>query len=162
MTRDAGRQTLLYRSSLEQHEFRAANRPCVGHHQKYEFFRLLQRCYRVDGAFLAKCSGAGPSPRPFAYPITPASGARGRQYHRCAGAAAASAFAPHRGLRTASVMRNEHFGKHTPRPVLCPSCAKTMRLARTISRFGNLPDLYIFECRACGVSHIETAYIEAA
>jgi hypothetical protein len=25
------------------------------------------------------------------------------------------------------------------------------------SRFGDLPDLYTFECRACGVSHIEPA-----
>ena len=76
MTRDAGRQTLLYRSSLEQHEFRAANRPCVGHHQKYEFFRLLHRRYRLDGAFLAKCSGSGSSPRPVVHPTTAASGAR--------------------------------------------------------------------------------------
>jgi uncharacterized protein CbrC (UPF0167 family) len=30
------------------------------------------------------------------------------------------------------------------------------------SRFGGLPDLYTFECRACGVSHIEAAYIETA
>jgi len=27
--------------------------------------------------------------------------------------------------------------------------------------FGDQPDLYIFECRACGVSHVEAAYIEA-
>jgi hypothetical protein len=25
------------------------------------------------------------------------------------------------------------------------------------SRFGDLPDLYTFECQACGVSHIEPA-----
>src|SRR5262249_26999643 len=56
--------------------------------------------------------------------------------------------APHCGLRTASVMRNERSGKYAPRPPLCPSCAKTMRLARTTSRFGNLPDLYTYECRA--------------
>jgi hypothetical protein len=37
-----------------------------------------------------------------------------------------------------------------------------MRLARTTARFGKLPDLYIFECRACGVSHIDAAEIEAA
>ena len=61
-----------------------------------------------------------------------------------------------------SAMRNEHPGKYTPRPPRCPSCAQLMPLARTTSRFGNLPDLYIFECRACGVSHIEAAYIEAA
>jgi hypothetical protein len=30
-----------------------------------------------------------------------------------------------------------------------------MPLARVTSRFGDLPDLYTFECRACGVAHIE-------
>jgi hypothetical protein len=39
----------------------------------------------------------------------------------------------------------------------CPACAQVMRLARITSRFGDLPDLYNFECRACGVSHIEPA-----
>src|SRR5215471_20668436 len=56
-----------------------------------------------------------------------------------------------------SAMRNESSGKYTPRPPVCPSCAQLMSLARTTSRFGNLPDLYIFECRACGVSHIDAA-----
>jgi hypothetical protein len=32
-----------------------------------------------------------------------------------------------------------------------------MRLARITSRFEDLPDLYTFECRSCGVSHIEPA-----
>ena len=59
-------------------------------------------------------------------------------------------------------MRNEHAVKYAPTLPLCPSCAQIMRLARTTSRFRDLPDLYIFECRACGVSHIEAAYIEAA
>jgi hypothetical protein len=35
-----------------------------------------------------------------------------------------------------------------------------MRLARTTSRFDDLPDLHVFECRACGVSHVDAA-IEA-
>jgi hypothetical protein len=56
-----------------------------------------------------------------------------------------------------SAMRNEHSVKYMPKPPLCPSCAQIMRLARTTSRFGNLPDLYVFDCRACGVSHIEAA-----
>ena len=30
-----------------------------------------------------------------------------------------------------------------------------MRLARITSRFEDLRDLYTFECRSCGVSHIE-------
>ena len=32
-----------------------------------------------------------------------------------------------------------------------------MRLARITSRFEDLLDLYTFECRSCGVSHIEAA-----
>jgi len=59
-------------------------------------------------------------------------------------------------------MRDEHSIKHAPTLPLCPSCARVMRLARTTSRFGDLPDLYVFECRACGVSKIEAAYVEAA
>ena len=54
-------------------------------------------------------------------------------------------------------MRNEHSGKGTPRSPVCPACAQIMRLARITSRFGDLPDLYTCECRACGVSHIEPA-----
>jgi hypothetical protein len=49
----------------------------------------------------------------------------------------------------------EHSGEYMPRPPLCPSCAQTMRLARITSRFGDLPDVYTFECRACGVWHVE-------
>jgi hypothetical protein len=30
-----------------------------------------------------------------------------------------------------------------------------MRLARTTRRFNSLPDLYIFECRKCDMSHTE-------
>jgi len=59
-------------------------------------------------------------------------------------------------------MRNEHSDKYTPRPPLCPSCAKTMRLARTTWRFENLPDRYTYECRACGLSYIDAAWVEAA
>jgi len=43
-----------------------------------------------------------------------------------------------------SAMRNEHSGKNTPRPPVCPSCAQIMRLARTTLRFGSLADLFIF------------------
>jgi hypothetical protein len=32
-----------------------------------------------------------------------------------------------------------------------------MRLVRRTPRFGGLSDLYTFECRACGVGHIEEA-----
>jgi hypothetical protein len=54
-------------------------------------------------------------------------------------------------------MRNERFDKCAPMPPLCPFCAQIMRLARITSRFADLPELYTFECRACGVSHIEAA-----
>jgi hypothetical protein len=47
--------------------------------------------------------------------------------------------------------------KCAPTSPHCPACAQVMRLARITSRFGDLPDLYTFECRACGVSHIEPA-----
>ena len=49
----------------------------------------------------------------------------------------------------------------SPKPPLCPSCAQIMRLARITSRFDDLPDLHVFECRACGVSHVEAAIEEA-
>src|SRR5260370_19312749 len=68
----------------------------------------------------------------------------------------------HRGKRTALSRRNEYPGTCAPRPPLCPSCAQTMRLARITSRFGDLPDLYAFECRLCGLSHIEAAVPFAA
>jgi rRNA maturation protein Nop10 len=59
-------------------------------------------------------------------------------------------------------MRNEDFGKYTLMAPRCPSCAGIMSLARA-SRFGD--DLYIhyvFECRACGVAHVDAVEIEAA
>src|SRR5215469_10187895 len=54
-----------------------------------------------------------------------------------------------------SAMPHELSDKCTPTSPHCPACAQVMRLARITSRFGDLPDLYTFECRACGVSHIE-------
>jgi hypothetical protein len=54
-------------------------------------------------------------------------------------------------------MRNDPSNKCAPNALLCPSCAQSMRLARITSRFGDLPDLYTFECRAFGVSRIEAA-----
>ena len=43
----------------------------------------------------------------------------------------------------------------SPRPPLCFGCARPMNLVRRTLRFGRLPDLCTFECRACGVYHIE-------
>jgi hypothetical protein len=54
-------------------------------------------------------------------------------------------------------MPYELSDKCAPASPHCPACAQVMRLARMTSRFGDLPDLYTFECRACGVSHIEPA-----
>src|SRR5262249_44792966 len=111
---------------------RAADRPCDGRHQK-------RKC---DSNFFVRLLV--------------------RRYRIDALALPLVCFIPHCGSRTFSAMRNEHSGKYTPRPPHCPSCAQLMRLARTTSRFGNLPDLYIFECRACGVSHIDAVEIEVA
>ena len=44
-----------------------------------------------------------------------------------------------------------------PKSPLCPSCGQIMRLAGITSRSDDLPDLYTFKCRSCGVSHIEPA-----
>jgi hypothetical protein len=43
----------------------------------------------------------------------------------------------------------------SPKPAPCPSCAQVIQLARVTSRFDDLPDLYTFECGACGLAHIE-------
>src|SRR6516165_4459915 len=83
-------------------------------------------------------------------------------YHRCAQPVLAVCVrVGHRGSRTLCHMRYERRNEYAPRIPLCPSCAQIMRLARVTSRFGNLPDVYTFECRGCGVTHIEAAYIEA-
>jgi lysyl-tRNA synthetase class I len=63
---------------------------------------------------------------------------------------------------TITTKRSEHSGKYTPRPPLCPSCAKIMRLTRTAWRFENPPDRYAYECRTCCLSYIDAAWIEAA
>jgi hypothetical protein len=47
-------------------------------------------------------------------------------------------------------MLNEHSIRYMPRPPPCPRCAQIMHLARKTSRLREPPDLYIFECRACG------------
>ena len=60
-------------------------------------------------------------------------------------------------LRRALSMSYKLSDKCAPASPHCPACAQVMRLARVTSRFGDLPDLYVFECRACGVSHIEPA-----
>ena len=54
-----------------------------------------------------------------------------------------------------SVMWNEYASKSAPRPPRCYGCARPMKLTRRTPRFGGLPDVYTFECRTCGLWHIE-------
>ena len=44
----------------------------------------------------------------------------------------------------------------------CVGCAQPMRLIRKTLRFGGLPDLYTFECEACGETHVEEAVMSQA
>jgi hypothetical protein len=56
------------------------------------------------------------------------------------------------------VMHDKHADKPAPKPPRsprCVGCARPMQLIRRTPRFGELPDLYTFECRACGEWHIE-------
>jgi C4-type Zn-finger protein len=39
----------------------------------------------------------------------------------------------------------------------CAICAQPMQLVRQTPRFGELSDLYTFECRSCGLRHTESA-----
>jgi hypothetical protein len=57
-------------------------------------------------------------------------------------------------------MPRKRSNQWTPKLPLCASCAQSMPLARITSR-DNLPDLYTFECRTCGVSLIESALVAA-
>ena len=59
-------------------------------------------------------------------------------------------------------MLHQSSNKPVQAPPRCPSCAQIMRLARITSRFGDLADLYTFECRPCGIAHIEAAIIKTA
>jgi len=56
-------------------------------------------------------------------------------------------------------MPYQHSHERAPKTPLCASCAQIMRLARITSRFGDLPDVYAFECQACGLTHIEAATV---
>jgi hypothetical protein len=52
-------------------------------------------------------------------------------------------------------MRDDKAGGSPPATPHCSSCAQAMRLARKTRRFNGLPDLYVFECRTCEISHTE-------
>jgi hypothetical protein len=54
------------------------------------------------------------------------------------------------------VMWGKYVNNCAPKsPPRCFSCARPMQLVRRTPRFGGLPDLCTFECRECGVWHIE-------
>jgi DNA-directed RNA polymerase subunit RPC12/RpoP len=40
---------------------------------------------------------------------------------------------------------------------ICLSCGKAMRLAQTISRNGELPEVRTYDCNACGIVFTEGA-----
>jgi hypothetical protein len=52
-------------------------------------------------------------------------------------------------------LSNEH--SNAPKSPRCPSCTQTMQFVA--SRFDGLLDFYTFECRVCGVSHVEPALL---
>ena len=52
---------------------------------------------------------------------------------------------------------DECVTKHAPPSPRCPKCAQPMRLIRRTARFGPLPELFTFECAACGASHTEAS-----
>ena len=59
-------------------------------------------------------------------------------------------------------MLGEHMlGERSEKTVIkrprCVTSARPMRLIRKTLRFAGLPDLYTFECEACGETHIEEA-----
>jgi hypothetical protein len=55
-------------------------------------------------------------------------------------------------------VRCQSSNQFVPKAPLCAGCAQIMRLARITSPFDDLPELYTFESRPCGVSHIEVAF----
>jgi hypothetical protein len=54
-------------------------------------------------------------------------------------------------------MLGERSDKMVIKRPRCVACARPMRLVRKTLRFAGLPDLYTFECEACGETHIEEA-----
>jgi hypothetical protein len=54
-------------------------------------------------------------------------------------------------------MCDECISNSAATPPRCASCAQPMKLVRRTPRFGGLPELITFECRACGVSHFQSS-----
>ena len=52
-------------------------------------------------------------------------------------------------------MYDKCANKSAPKPPRCLACARPMQLVLRTSRFGELPDLYTFQCRACDEWHLE-------
>jgi hypothetical protein len=64
------------------------------------------------------------------------------------------------GLFRLLVARPDSTVAAAPTPPRCYGCARPMRLVRRTPRFEGLPGLCTFECRACGVWHIDEAAAE--
>ena len=66
---------------------------------------------------------------------------------------------PHSGsvLKNEFFMSNESTG-NSPAPPRCPSCAQPMQLIKRTPRFDELPELFTFSCRTCGVAHTEARH----
>jgi len=50
-------------------------------------------------------------------------------------------------------MLNEKTKGSKPATPHCPNCAQIMRLGRKTRRFNGLPDLYVYKCQKCDMSH---------
>ena len=55
-------------------------------------------------------------------------------------------------------MWKEFAGKPAPKPPR--ALVAPMQLIRRTTRFGGLPDLFIFDCRDCGERHIEEGDVD--
>jgi hypothetical protein len=105
--------------------------------------------------------GPARPPRPFAHPITPASGARTAAVPQVRWSCRRSTFGPHavkdRSLSCATnTLVNPCQGRRFAQAAL-KSCG-SLEQPRDL---GTCPT-FMSDCRACGLSHIEAAYIEAA
>jgi len=50
-------------------------------------------------------------------------------------------------------MKLVRINNSAPAPVQCPRCAQRMQLVRKTIRFNELPDLFEYKCKKCGMSH---------
>jgi ribosomal protein L37AE/L43A len=55
------------------------------------------------------------------------------------------------GCNYPSAKASEMIPKSTPDIPACPNCGEPMRLARTIPKLGDIPELKSWGCAGCGV-----------